>query len=110
LDGRYALEMLKRDYNGLLLHNLPAGDHWIELRYGGQKKQLEFSLKGGKVLTLNFALNRFAFLTQLSLGQREEQVALGQWIDAFSDLGIEEIYLAEDREWLEQADVASPAD
>ena len=40
-------------------------------------------------------------MTQLRLGQQDEQVSLGQWNKAFSDLEIEEIYLAEDREWLE---------
>ena len=101
LDGRYSLELLKTGYNGILLHNLPAGEHWIELRYGEQTQQLEFNLQGGRILTLNFALNRFAFMTQLRLGQQDEQVSLGQWNKAFSDLEIEEIYLAEDREWLE---------
>jgi len=101
LDGRYSLELLKTGFNGLLLHNLPAGDHWIELRYGGQEQQLDFNLIGGKVLTLNFALNRFAFMTQLRLGPQDEQVSIGQWNEVFSDLEIEEIFLAEDREWLE---------
>jgi hypothetical protein len=102
IDGRYSLELLKTGYNGLLLHNLPAGEHWIELRYGGQEQQLDFILTGGRVLTLNFALNRFAFMTQLRLGPQDEQVSLGQWNEIFSDLEIEEIYIAEDREWIEQ--------
>lgn len=101
LDGRYALELLKTGYNGVLLHNLPAGEHWIELTYGGQTQQLDFSLEGGSVLTLNFALNRFAFISQLRLEAQDEQVGLGQWQQAFSDLIVEEIYLADDREWLE---------
>jgi hypothetical protein len=53
------------------------------------------------VLTLNFALNRFAFMSQLRLEQQDEQVGLARWQQAFSDLQLEEIYLAEDREWLE---------
>jgi len=101
IDGRYTLELLKTGYNGVLLHNLPPGDHWIELSYGGEVQQLDFSLRGGKVLTLNFALNRFAFMSQLRLEQQDEQVGLARWQQAFSDLQLEEIYLAEDREWLE---------
>ena len=58
------------------------------------------------MLTLNFALNRFAFMSQLRLEQQDEQVALARWLQAFSDLDIEEIYLAEDREWLEGARAA----
>ena len=53
------------------------------------------------MLTLNFALNRFAFMSQLRLEQHDEQVGLARWREAFSDLQLEEIYLVEDREWLE---------
>ena len=48
LDGRYSLELLKRGYQGLLFHNLPAGRHWVELRYGGQTQQVEVDLKGAR--------------------------------------------------------------
>jgi hypothetical protein len=45
-------------------------------------------------------------MSQLRLEQQDEQVALVRWLQAFSDLDIEEIYLAEDREWLEGAGAA----
>jgi hypothetical protein len=102
LDGRYSLELLRRDYHGLLLHNLPAGPHWIELRYAGKSQQLEVDLQGGKVLTVTFALNRLAFVKQLRLGQQEKQVGVGQWLQGFSDLEIEQVYIGEDGEWLER--------
>ncbi|MEE3234306.1 MAG: DUF4159 domain-containing protein [Candidatus Latescibacterota bacterium] len=101
IDGRYRLELLKRDYSGIVLHNIPSGVHWIEIVYGGERKQLDFDLQGGKVLTLNFALNRFFFLNQLRLEKLDQQVDISAWIKTFSDLRIDEIYLAEDREWLE---------
>ena len=101
LDGRYTLETFKRGYQGLLFHNLPAGVHWIEIRYGGQTQQLEVDLKGGRVTTLTFALNRFAFVAQLRMQEQNERVGMRRFSDAFSDLDFEEIYLAEDREWLE---------
>ena len=101
LDGRYTLETFKRGYQGLLFHNLPAGAHWIEIRYGGQTQQLEVDLKGGRVTTLTFALNRFAFVAQLRMQEQNERVGMRRFSDAFSDLEFEEIYLAEDREWLE---------
>ena len=101
VDGRYRLEFLKRDYSGVMLHNLPSGVHWIEIIYGGERKQLEFDLQGGKVLTLNFALNRFLFFSQLRVEKLDQQVDINDWIKSFSDLRIDEIYLAEDREWFE---------
>ena len=101
LDGRYSLELLKRGYQGLLFHNLPAGRHWVELRYGGQTQQVEVDLRGGEVTTLTFALNRFAFVSRLRMQEQEERADWPRWSAAFADLEVEEIYLAADREWLE---------
>ena len=104
LDGRYSLELLKRGYQGLLFHNLPAGAHWVELSYGGQTQQVEVDLRGGQVTTLTFALNRFAFVVRLRVQEQEERADWQRWSAAFADLEVEEIYLAADREWLEGAD------
>lgn len=104
LDGRYSLELLKRGYQGLLFHNLPAGPHWVELSYGGQTQQVEVDLQGGEVTTLTFALNRFAFVVRLRLQEQEERADWARWSAAFADLDVEEIYLAADRAWLEGAD------
>ena len=101
LDGRYSLELLKRGYQGLLFHNLSAGKHWVELSYGGQTQQVEVDLKGGKVTTLTFALNRFAFVVRLRVQEQEERADWPRWSAAFADLEVEEVYLAADRDWLE---------
>ena len=93
--------MLKSDLHGLLLHNLPSGKHWLELYYGGKSKHLEIDLQGGEVLTLTFALNRLAFFTQLRLSQMQEKVKVEEWLESFSDLQIEEIYLNEERNVLD---------
>ena len=103
LDGRYSLSLLKRGLHGLLLHNMPAGEHWIELSYGGKSKQLEIDLQGGEVLTVTFTLNRLAFFSQLRLHQQDELVGLEEWRQSFEDLRIEEVYLGEDRAVLEPA-------
>ena len=103
LDGRYSLTMIKSDLHGLLLHNLPAGKHWLELYYGGKSKHLEIDLQGGEVLTLTFALNRLAFFTQLRLSQMQEKVKIEEWLESFSDLQIEDIYLDEERNVLDSA-------
>ena len=101
VDGKYSVELLKGGLHGLVLHNLPAGAHWLELRYGDKSKQIDVSLKGGQVRTLTFGLNRFGFLTQLRLSQQEELMGLEAWRTNFGDLQIEEVYLGEDREKLE---------
>ena len=104
LNGRYSLELLKRGYQGLVFHNLSAGTHWVELSYGGQTQQVEVDLKGGKVTTLTFALNRFAFVVRLRMQEQEQRADWQRWSAAFADLEVEEIYLAADREWLEGGD------
>ncbi|MEW6755019.1 MAG: DUF4159 domain-containing protein [Candidatus Latescibacterota bacterium] len=101
LDGRYTLELVQPHLSGVLLHNLPAGEHWLELTYGGKTKQLRVRLEGGKVQTVTFGLNRFAFLTQLHVGAQQEQIDLAQWLQEFTDLAVEQVHLGEDRALLE---------
>ncbi|NKB67012.1 MAG: DUF4159 domain-containing protein [Candidatus Latescibacteria bacterium] len=103
LDGRYSLELLRGGTNGILLHNLPAGTHWLDLEYGGKSRQVEVDLRGGRVLTLTFGLNRLAFVTQLRLKVQEDQVGLLEWLATFSDLEIEEIFLDQDNAVLDEA-------
>ncbi len=101
VDGKYSLELLKGGLHGLVLHNLPPGDHWLELRYAGKSKQIDVGLKGGQVRTLTFGLNRLGFLTQLRLSQQEGLMGPEAWRTNFGDLQIEEVFLGEDREKLE---------
>ncbi len=101
INGRYRLEFLKRGCSGIIFHNLPSGAHWIEIVYGGERKQIEFVLQGGKVLTINFSLNRFLFLNQLRAEKLDQQIDTIDWGKSFSDLSIEEIYLTDDRESFE---------
>ena len=101
INGRYRVELFKRGYSGIVIHNLQAGAHWIEIGYGGKNKQLEFELQGGKVLTVNFVLDRFLFFNQLRVEMLDQQVEWGDWIKSFPDLRLDEIYLSGDREWLE---------
>ena len=104
LDGRYSLELPRGGMHALLLHNLPAGRHWVDLEYGGKSKQLEVDLRGGRVLTVTFSLNRIAFFSQLRLLAQEERVEVSSWLERFTDLQIEEVYLGEDRALLETAE------
>lgn len=100
VDGGYSLELLQRQKNGLLLRNMPAGLHWIEVRYQGESKQVEVDLAGGKVTTLVFGINRIAFILQLRLSIQEEQIGLLQWLSSFTDLEIQEIFLSDEEKVL----------
>jgi hypothetical protein len=101
LDGRYSLDLLKRGSHGLILHNLPAGDHWLELSYGGKTSEVAVRLEGGKVSTVTFGLSRLAMFSSLRLKQQEEAVGVAHWLQSFDDLTIEELFLGEDRQVLE---------
>ena len=98
LDGTFSLPQLKAGIDGLMLHNLPAGPHWIELSYGGKQKQLEVDLVGGKVSTAAFFLDKFAFFTHLNLRLVDEPVDVADWRKAFGDLVLEEVFLGGDTE------------
>ena len=101
LDGRYSLDLLKRGAHGLILHNLPAGDRWLEVSYGGKSSQMEVRLEGGKVSTVTFGLSRLAMFSSLRIKQQEEVVAVDHWLHSFDDLIIEEVFLGEDKQLLE---------
>ena len=97
IDGSFSLELLKSRGHALLLHNLPAGHHWIELDYGGSSHQLEFDLVGGQVTTISFSLNRFLFYKQLCLRPQGELIPVEDWLARFSDLEFEEVFF--DEKW-----------
>ena len=102
LDGRYSLELLKRGYQGLLFHNLPAGAApGSNCAMADRPNRWRVDLRGGEVTTLTFALNRFAFVSRLRMQEQEERADWQRWSAAFADLEVEEIYLAADRDWLE---------
>ena len=100
VDGNYTLALLQRQRNGLLLHNVPVGTHWIEVRYQGQSKQLEVNLAGGKVTTVVFGINRIAFFSQLRLKIQTEEIGVSHWLGSFADFQIEEVFLSDEEKVL----------
>lgn len=101
IDGRYSVEILNPELHGLLLHNLPAGAHWLELRHDGRSRQIQVDLAGGMVTTVRYRQNRFAFLAGLDLRVEKETLTPEGWAAASSGLRLEELFLAEDRQILE---------
>ena len=101
LDGQYAMEWFKGGMHGLLLHNLSAGLHWIEVEYGDETEQLEVDLRGGQVRTVTFGLNHLLFFSRLRLRQQDDMVDLETWRGRFSDLAVDEVYPEDGVEWLE---------
>ena len=96
VDGSYTLEVLKRGIDGVLLHNLPAGPHRIEIEYGGRSQRMDVELQGRRVLTVGFKLRGLGFLTVLSMTPFAEQVWVEEWGELFADLVMEEVYFAEE--------------
>jgi len=92
VDGGYQLELARGGMDGVLLHNLPAGKHWIELEYAGKRQSLEVELRGGRVLTVGFKLRGLGFLTLLTLNPFVEQVWLNGWREMFPELMVEEAF------------------
>ncbi len=101
LGGRYTISLLRGGgINGILLHNVPAGSHWVEIEYGGKEREIEVAVEGGRVTTVTFGISRLAFVRRLRLKEQPDRVPLMDWMLGFSDLEIEEMFLAEDRDSL----------
>jgi len=99
VDGVYAVEVLQRRIDGLLLHNLPAGRHRIELHHAGKSQRMEVELRGGRVLTVSFKLRGLGFFTVLALDSFVEQVRVEEWLEQFADLVMEEVYWEGKGKW-----------
>ncbi len=97
LDDGNAIDSTMEATNGLLLHNLSAGTHILQLWYEGKRHDLDVFLEGGKVSTVTFAMNRVIMFSRLTMKQQQELVAPEQWLTSFSDLTIEERFL--DKSW-----------
>ena len=92
LDGRHRVELLQPGKNGLLVHNLTPGHHWIEVEYGDQKNQIEVDLLGGRVVTVGFRLERLGFIQRLKLKQRPERPLTQDWRQRFANLEMEPVF------------------
>lgn len=96
VDGRYTVELLRQTRHGVVLHNLPPGQHWVELVHDGATEGVGVDLRGGTVTTMVFDVSRLAMLRRLRLRVQAEQIAADAWRRTFSDLDIEEVFLGED--------------
>jgi hypothetical protein len=102
LDGDFDLDLNRGGSQGVIVRNLAAGKHLVKVEYGGKRRELEVGLRGDRVLTVTFGMNRLAFLKRLRLKVHREQVELEEWRRKFSDLKIEERYYEGDHNWLEE--------
>ena len=102
LDGRYTVDLRQGSMHGIILHNLPPGDHWLVVDYGGKRRELDVVLEGGAVSTVTFALSRLAVFTRLRVRQEDGRIDIADWLRRFDDLIIEEVFLGEDRQRLEE--------
>ena len=100
LGSGYTISLLKGGINGILLHNVPAGSLWVEIEYGGKKREIEVEVEGGRVTTVTFGISRLAFVRHLRLNEQSDRVSPMDWMLGFSDLEVDEMFLAEDRDTL----------
>lgn len=93
LDDRDQVDVAGGGTNALLVHNLRAGVHTMELQYGGERKEFEVYLVPDRVTTLTFSLRNFVVFRRLALKEREERIHSSRWLESFRDLAIEERFL-----------------
>lgn len=96
VDGQHRIDLLRATRHGLLLHNLTPGSHWVEVEYQGETEGLEIHLTGGSVTTATFAVSRLAMLRSVRLEAQQARVPVADWLERFSDLNVEEVFLSLD--------------
>jgi hypothetical protein len=96
LDGNQRIDVLRASRHGLLLHNLPPGEHWLELDFGGHTEGVRVDLRGGLVATVTFAVSRLIMIESVRLEVQQSQVPAHAWKATFSDLDLEEAFLGEE--------------
>ena len=58
-------------------------------------------IEGGRVSTVTFGISRIAFFTTLRMEEQPDRIPFIDWVSGFSDLEIQEMFLAEDRELIQ---------
>lgn len=98
VDGRYGIDVLRADAQGIMLHNLPPGPHWVEIEYAGSSDGIDVDLRGGLTATVTFDVSRLAMLSRLRLRVQEDQVAAFGWVQSFAELDMEEVFFGDEGE------------
>ena len=96
VDGRHRVDLLSPGLQGVLLHNLSAGPHWIEVEHRGASEGVEVRLRGGRVATVTFGVSRLAVLSRVRMQVQPDQVMPAAWRSSFPDLLVEEVFLQEE--------------
>lgn len=96
IDGSQRVDVLRPSRNGVLLHNLTPGEHWVEIDYGGQAEGVDVVLRGGQVTTVTFGISRLAMLTSVRVEVQKGHLPPASWKTTFSDLDLEEAFLEDD--------------
>ena len=96
VDGRHRVDLLRPGLQGVLLHNLSAGPHWIEVEHRGASEGVEVRLRGGRVATVTFGVSRLAMLSRVRIEVQPDQVWPAAWAASFEDLVLEEVFLQEE--------------
>ena len=96
VDGRHRIDLLLPGLQGVLLHNLSAGPHWIEVEHRGASEGVEVRLRGGRVATVTFGVSRLAMLSKVRMQVQADQVGPAAWRASFPDLLLEEVFLQEE--------------
>ena len=91
--GGHQVELFRDDVQGVLLNNLPAGDHWVEVTWQGKTEAVLVHIDGGQVATVTVSVQRLAMIKRIVVQVQSDVVGYADWLRTFDDLMIEEIFL-----------------
>ncbi len=91
--GGHQVELFRNDIHGVLLNNLPAGEHWVEVTWQDKTETALVQIEGGQVATVTVSVQRLAMIKRIIVQAQTDVVGYDDWLNTFDDLVIDEIFL-----------------
>ena len=91
--GGHQVELFRDEIQGVVLNNLPPGDHWLDVTWQGKTEAALVHIEGGQVATVTVSVQRLAMIRRILVQAQSDVVGYADWLRTFDDLVIEEIFL-----------------
>ena len=87
------MELFRDDLQGVILNQLPPGEHWVEIAWRGKSETALATVKGSQISTVTLSVQRLAMLHRILVEVQPDVVGYDDWLHTFDDLEVQEIFL-----------------
>ncbi len=91
--GGHDVELFRDDLQGVILNQLPPGEHWVEIAWRGKSETALATVKGRQISTVTLSVQRLAMLHRILVEVQPDVVGYDDWLHTFDDLEVQEIFL-----------------